>query len=549
MDSVNINAESIFIPGDLSYYIDNMNVSFSRNQVVTLLMEAEHEASLAEKARVKEIEERNNKFAYFYPYQNPYTAKEELANREARAREKHAHWLNNLNEMDSCGMSTDNIDIKTSVFNFTRNPITVSQLNGITTTVSPLLVTGYETSNSEELYRLGFPKNHNIAKGVYYRYEFSVSALCLMKTIDHYQKRGLKPNHESIEGMLLDYFTNRWNDPSITVKIKERMSKQMADSIKNDFCTVDSIISRWLERETTIQPVFTDVFFIFIPEGEFRNKTVFDKNSGLTIANEAVLKSKSYNPYNENNVIASAILEKMKTEDSLMHFHFVSEVDMCVYVRLGNQVISKHSRKPKLGEQSGMTIIFNGREKWLNDTPEIIEIPIKGKNKEENEIIDKRLEEIGIFYDIDKAKAYMSDAFSKFNSNEANMKIAQNKERVSENDLETKLNTNEKDVTIKDFDLRAKIIDIEAKLADSKYKTIKEVASLGSIALNGLFIMREFFKSNSKNVAAAGLSKLAPVAAVSPVIAAGIGVVGTVGLGIIFKKEIKSIFSALSDWF
>ena len=185
----------------------------------------------------------------------------------------------------------------------------------------------------------------------------------------------------------------------------------------------------------------------------------------------------------------------------------------------------------------------------MNDTPEIIEIPIKGKNKEENEIIDKRLEEIGIFYDIDKAKAYMSDAFSKFNSNEANMKIAQNKERVSENDLETKKNTNEKDVTIKDFDLRAKIIDIEAKLADSKYKTIKEVASLGSIALNGLFIMREFFKSNSKNVAVAGLSKLAPVAAVNPVVAAGIGIVGAVGLGIIFKKEIKSIFSALSDWF
>ena len=71
----------------------------------------------------------------------------------------------------------------------------------------------------------------------------------------HYQKRGLKPNHESVEGMLLDYFINRWNDPSITIKIKERMSKQMADSIKSDFCTVDSIISRWLERETTIQQI------------------------------------------------------------------------------------------------------------------------------------------------------------------------------------------------------------------------------------------------------------------------------------------------------
>ena len=40
MDNVSFNAESKFIPGDLNYYIDNMNVSFSRNQVVTLLMGA-----------------------------------------------------------------------------------------------------------------------------------------------------------------------------------------------------------------------------------------------------------------------------------------------------------------------------------------------------------------------------------------------------------------------------------------------------------------------------------------------------------------------------
>ena len=67
--------------------------------------------------------------------------------------------------------------------------------------------------------------------------------------------------------------------------------------------------------------------------------------------------------------------------------------------------------------------------------------------------------------------------------------------------------------------------------------------------LSGIIILKELFKNSGKKAAAVGFSRLAPAAAINPVVAAGIGVVGAVSLGIIFKKEIKSIFSALSDWF